>query len=454
MTLTDRDGNQQEVYICGNPPFLGHAGRNKQQNEDMMTVFSGFNSAGNLDFVACWFWKGAQYASRNRAKAAFVATNSLAQGEQVSILWPSIFGLGVGINFAYQTFSWRNHAKQNAAVHVVIIGLAKNNTISSRSLFRSTVDTLHRTEPQNINPYLLEGRSTVVMSRRRPLQDVPEMVFGSMPNDGGHLLLSSEERDQILEEAPDAHCYIRKLLGAQEFIQSKERWCLWLDGVDESVIASYSPIQKRVKMVEASRLASKRKATRSLAVFPHLFGEIRQPKDGQYILVPCHSSERRPYLPIGYLPSDVIASNANLMIPNATLYEFGILTSEMHNDWMRAVAGRLESRYRYSATLVYNTFPWPEVSEAKRKHIEALAEEIILIREDYPDKTLADLYDPDKMPAPLLEAHKTLDRAVEALYRDRPFRDASERLEHLFGRYEKLIAAEKAKASAKKTKKG
>ncbi|WP_165720801.1 class I SAM-dependent DNA methyltransferase [Bordetella trematum] len=449
---TDEHGEPYEVYICGNPPFLGHAGRNQKQNEDMAAVFPGFNGAGNLDFVACWFWKGAQYISKNNAEAAFVATNSLSQGEQVSILWPPIFDLGVGIKFAYQTFSWRNHAKQNAAVHVVIVGLAKKNLITSRSLFRNTVDALHRTEPQNINPYLLEGRDTVLISRRRPLQNVPEMVFGSMPNDGGFLLLSSEEKSAILEEDPSAHLYIRKLLGAQEFLQAKERWCLWLEGVDESVIASHPHIQERVESVEASRSASKRKATQDLATSPHLFGEIRQPKDGDYILVPCHSSERRPYIPMGYLPSEVIATNANLMIPGATLYEFGILTSEMHNDWMRAVAGRLESRYRYSATLVYNTFPWPDASEAKRKHIESLAEEVLLIREDYPDKSLADLYDPDKMPAPLLAAHKALDRAVEALYRDRPFRDASERLEHLFNRYEKLIADEQARAPAKKTR--
>ncbi len=450
----DEQGNEYEVYICGNPPFLGHAGRNQQQNEDMAAVFSGFNGAGNLDFVACWFWKGAQYISKNCAEAAFVATNSLSQGEQVSILWPPIFDLDISIKFAYQTFSWKNHAKQNAAVHVIIIGLARKSTISSKSLFRSTVDALHRIEPQNINPYLLEGRDTVLVSRRQPLQDVPEMVFGSMPNDGGFLLLSTEEKNVIEAEDPAAHLYIRKLLGAQEFIQAKERWCLWLDGVDESEIAQHPRIQERVNKVEASRLASKRKATRDLGSSPHLFGEIRQPEDGDYILVPCHSSERRHYIPMGYLPSEVIATNANLMIPNATLYEFGILTSEMHNDWMRAVAGRLESRYRYSATLVYNTFPWPDASEAKRKHIESLAEEVLLTREDYPDKSLADLYDPDKMPAPLLAAHKALDRAVEALYRDRPFRDASERLEHLFHRYEKLIAEEQARAPVKKTRGG
>jgi hypothetical protein len=213
-------------------------------------------------------------------------------------------------------------------------------------------------------------------------------------------------------------------------------------------------VKERVNNVRIMRTESKKAATRKIAASPHLFGEIRQPQNGNYILVPSVSSERRPYVPIGFMNADVISTNLNLMIPNATLYEFGILTSEMHNDWMRAVAGRMKSDYRYSATLVYNTFPWPDASEAKRKHIESLAEEVLLIREDYPDKSLADLYDPDKMPAPLLAAHKALDRAVEALYRDRPFRDASERLEHLFNRYEKLIAEEQARAPVKKTRGG
>lgn len=447
---TDEHGNAYEVYICGNPPFLGHAGRNQQQNEDMQAVFPEFNGIGNLDLVASWFWKGAQYIAKKNAQAAFVSTNSICQGEQASILWPPIFENGVSIKFAHQTFSWRNHAKQNAAVHVVIVGLANKNSISDKTLFRKVNDVIHTSEPRNIGPYLLDAGNTVVFSRRHPLQDAPEMAFGNMPNDGGHFLLTTEEKNQLIEQEPGASRFIKPLLGAQEFIQSKERWCLWLVGAKKSEIDSLSLVEKRVQLVKAGRLASKRRATQELASTPHLFGEIRQPKEGHYILVPCHSSEHRTYVPIGLLSSDVIASNANLMILNATLYEFGILTSEMHNDWMRTVAGRLKSDYRYSATLVYNTFPWPDVSEAKRKHIESLAEEVLLIREDYPDKSLGDLYDPDKMPAPLLEAHKALDRAVEALYRDRPFRDASERLEHLFARYEKLIAEEKAKTPTKK----
>lgn len=451
----DAQGNEYEVYICGNPPFLGSGGRSDEQNEDMAAVFAGFKSHGMLDFVANWFWKGAQYIANHNAQLALVSTNSICQGEQVAMLWPEIFDLGLKIRFAYPTFSWRNHAKQNAAVHVVIIGIANGDCIKDRALFKALGnDSTHRVEVKNISPYLLDAGDASVESRSSPLCAVLGMTKGSQPTDGGNLLLTTSEKDDLISKEPEAKHWIKKLVGADEFINSKERWCLWLTGTTADDIEAMPLVKERVNNVQAMRSASKKLATRKIAATPHLFGEIRQPKEGHYILVPSVSSERRPYVPIGFMNAEVISSNLNLMIPNASLYEFGILTSEMHNDWMRTVAGRLESRYRYSATLVYNTFPWPDASETKRKHIETLAEEVLLIREDYPDKSLADLYDPDKMPAPLLAAHKALDRAVEALYRDRPFRDASERLEHLFNRYEKLIAEEQARAPVKKTRGG
>mgnify|MGYP003635357757 CR=1 FL=1 len=449
----DEHGEPYEVCICGNPPFLGSGGRSPAQNEDMAAVFAGFKSYGILDFVASWFWKGAQYIANRKAQFALVSTNSICQGEQVAMLWPSIFRKGLKIRFTYPTFSWRNHAKQNAAVHVVVIGVANSDDAREKVLYKTeNNDTTHRVEVKNISPYLLEGGDTLVESRSKPICAVSEMVYGNKPVDGGNLLLTTEEKNYLVSIEPNAAKWVKRLLGAQEFLQAKERWCLWLVDAPDDEIEAMPFLRARIKGVRAMRTESQKVATQKIAATPHLFGEIRQPDDGHYVLVPCHSSERRPYVPVGYLSSEVIATNANLMIPNATLYEFGILTSEMHNDWMRTVAGRLESRYRYSATLVYNTFPWPDTSEAKRKHIESLAEEVLLIREDYPDKSLADLYDPEKVPAPLLAAHKALDRAVEALYRDRPFRDASERLEHLFNRYEKLIAREQAKAPAKKTR--
>lgn len=449
----DEQGEEREVYICGNPPFLGSGGRSKEQNEDMDSVFAGFKSFGMLDFVACWFWKTAQYIQDKQAQFALVATNSICQGEQVAMLWPRILEKNLAIRFAYPTFAWKNQAKQNAAVHVVVIGVANSTDIKEKTLFRVGKDEVtFKIDAKNISPYLLEGGDTPISSRGGPICQVSEMVYGNKPVDGGHLLLTTAEKNQLLASEPQAAKWIRRLVGAQEFINGKERWCLWLLDVSDEEIKEIPEVQARVNAVQTMRLESKKAATQKIATIPYLFGEIRQPKDGHYILVPSVSSERRQYVPIGFMSAEVIASNANLMIPNATLYEFGILTSEMHNDWMRTVAGRLKSDYRYSATLVYNTFPWPDVTEPKRKHIESLAEEILLIREDYPDKTLAQLYDPDIMPEPLLQAHKNLDRAVEALYREKPFRDASERLEHLFARYEKLIAAEKEQALAKKKK--
>ena len=446
---------EREIYICGNPPFLGSGGRSKEQNEDMDSVFAGFKSFGMLDFVACWFWKAAQYIQDKQAQFALVATNSICQGEQVAMLWPRILEKNLAIRFAYPTFAWKNQAKQNAAVHVVVIGLANSTDIKEKTLFRVGKDgATFKVDAKNISPYLLEGGDTPVSSRGKPICQVSEMVYGNKPVDGGHLLLTTAEKNQLLASEPQAAKWIRRLVGAQEFINGKERWCLWLLDVSDEEIKEIPEVQARVNAVQAMRLESKKAATQKIATIPYLFGEIRQPKDGHYILVPRVSSERRPYVPIGFLSADVITTDRNQMIPNGTLYEFGILTSEMHNDWMRTVCGRLKSDYNYSGTIVYNTFPWPDVTEPKRKHIEALAEEILLIREDYPDKTLAQLYDPDTMPEPLLQAHKNLDRAVEALYREKPFRDASERLEHLFARYEKLIAAEQSKAPAKKTTKG
>lgn len=447
----DANGNLYEVYICGNPPFLGSGGRSDDQNKNMANVFSTFKAFGMLDFVTCWFWKSAQYISGRNAEFALVSTNSICQGEQASTLWKPILNLGLKIRFAYQTFSWKNHAKQNAAVHVVVVGVANAPMVKTATLFKvQDGKNIHLVDVESISPYLLEGGDTVIESRSKPICSVSEMVYGNKPVDGGHLLLTTDEKNSLLATEPDAEKWVKKLLGAQEFIQAKERWCLWLAEAAVEDIEDMPLVQQRVEAVRDMRLASKKAATQRTAEDSHLFGEIRHPKIGTYVLVPSVSSERRPYVPIGFFGSDVITTNANLMIPNATLYEFGILTSEMHNDWMRTVAGRLESRYRYSATLVYNTFPWPEVEDLQRKQIEALAEEVLLIREDYPDKSLADLYDPEKMPEPLRDAHKALDRAVEALYRNTPFRDASERLAHLFARYEKLIAAEKSKTPAKK----
>jgi len=449
---------EDEVYIVGNPPFGGSNSRDDGQNQDMDMVFDGWKKYGVLDYVACWFWKGAQYIRASRAKLALVATNSISQGDQVASLWPSIFALGNRIAFAYQTFPWSNNAKDKAAVHVVIIGLeavrlsddlqnSLNLSDVQPKLYKLLDKEWHSQSVANISPYLIAGSNLAIEARRTPICNVPEMVFGNMPNDGGHLILTTYEKDALLEKGSTAGKWIKRLLGSEEFLNGKERWCIWLNGISEQELADmpskHPEIHQRIEKVRATRSESKRKETKILAETPHLFGEIRHPTSGNYILVPSTTSERREYVPMDFFDTETISSNANLMIPNATLYEFGILTSAMHNDWMRIIAGRLKSDYRYSGTLVYNNFPWPEADEAEKARIAELAENILLIRADSPDQTLAQLYDPDKMPPPLKEAHLRLDAAVDRLYRAKPFSDGMERVEFLFDLYEKTVNGQK-----------
>ena len=443
-----------EVYIVGNPPFGGSNSRDDGQNQDMDMVFDGWKKYGVLDYVACWFWKGAQYIRASRAKFALVATNSISQGDQVATLWPGIFALGNRIAFAYQTFPWANNAKDKAAVHVVIIGLEAaylSDGLSPNSaqpkLYKLLDKEWHSQSVANISPYLIPGSNLSVEKRSNPICSVSKMYKGNQPGDGGNLILTTEEKDSLIACEPQSAKWIKKLLGSDEFLNGKQRWCLWLTDLTQEELDSlpekHPLVAERVEKVRAVRLASKKAATVQKADIPHLFDEIRHPTSGNYILVPCHSSENRDYIPLGFLIDGTISNNANLMIPNATLYEFGILTSAMHNDWMRTVAGRLESRYRYSGTIVYNNFPWPEADEAEKARIAALAEDILLIRADYPDQTLAQLYDPDKMPLPLKEAHLRLDTAVDRLYRTKPFSDGMERVEFLFDLYEKAVNGQK-----------
>ncbi|WP_432787024.1 hypothetical protein AAEX37_01097 [Oligella sp. MSHR50489EDL] len=447
----DEQGEEREVYICGNPPYLGTRNQKRIHKEDVSIVFGDYRLKGKLDYICCWFFKARYYLKKaNKGKAAFVTTNSICQGEQVSAFWPLIIKDDMQIFFAYPRIIWKNSTKNVAGVHVSIIGITFSKV--KPMLFEEGSDGWHSREVDYINSYLIAGGDVIVKPSHSPLVDgVNVMRKGCYPTDGGGLILDQADFDYISNAYPCLLSLVREYVGADEFINGRKRWCLWLKDIDVSDYAANLFIQERLEVVRKSRLSSTKEKTRDLANQPHLFDEDRQPREGHYIFIPVVSSERRRYIPIGFLPATTIAYT-NQIIPNGNLFEFGILTSEMHNDWMRTVAGRLKSDYRYSATLVYNTFPWPDVTEPKRKHIEALAEEILLIREDYPDKTLAQLYDPDTMPEPLLQAHKNLDRAVEALYREKPFRDASERLEHLFARYEKLIAAEKEQALAKKKK--
>lgn len=429
-----------EVYVIGNPPFLGTLGRTDEQRSEMKSVFSNFKTLGNLDYVACWFWKGAQYAANTNTELALVATNSLCQGEQVSQLWPSIFELGLSIHFAYPTFPWANNARDKAAVHVIIVGLAARD--KTKYLYQKVEGEWHSQQVKNISPYLVEGSNVAVAPVNKPhVSGVPPVLFGNKPTDGGYLLLDRTERDLLINKEPAAEKWLRKVLGADEFLNSKERWCLWLVEATEADIDKMPLVAERVRNVELFRSNSPKAATKKKAATPHLFDENRHPLSGNYIVIPRVSSQARQYIPIGFFDHTVVSTDRNFILPNGTLYEFSILMSLMHNDWMRLVAMRLKSDYSYGNKVVYNTFPWPSPTNSEKNELGMLAENILLIREDYPGKTLAELYNPQTMPTDLLEAHKSLDVTVDKLFRRSPFKDTSERLSFLLARYEEMITS-------------
>lgn len=339
-------GTEDEVYVIGNPPFLGTTDRTDEQSKDMKYVFTGFGPLGYLDIVACWFWMGAQYIRGSKAELALVSTNSICQGEQVATLWPSIFEQGVSIHFAYQAFIWSNSAKSKAAVHVVVIGLTSRP--EKKLIFRDINKEWHAQTVSNISPYLIEGSNLAVIARRKPLAPVALMVYGNKPTDGGYLLLDCNGRDELIAKEPAAARWIRRILGADEFIKGKDRWCLWLVDAMPSDLEAMPEIAKRTREIAKLRLAAGHPAALLMAKKPHIFMQVSQPTSGSYILVPAHTSENRDYIPIGFLDSTVICSNANLMIPEGGLYEFGVMNSSAHNDWLRTVGGRLKSDYRYS----------------------------------------------------------------------------------------------------------
>lgn len=442
MPKEDSRGNPYEVYLFGNPPFLGDGSRSAEQNADMDSVLSEFKNNRRVDYITAFFWKGARYIQDGGA-LAFVSTNSVCQGMQVSTLWNPIFNLGVYIDFAYQSFPWSNNAKNKAALHVVIIGL--NSRPLHKDIYKEIDGGVKKSRVKNISPYLTDGSNLSVEPSSKSLCGYSPMVAGNKAADGGHLILSFDEKESLLQSYPAASKWIKQYMGASEFIKGDLRYCLWLIEANQDEINLIPKIKERVEAVKSMRLASKAVTTsEGLSKTPHLFAQISQPLLGSYIIIPITTSSRREYVPIGFMDFNVIASNLVNIIPNATFYEFGILSSAIHTIWMASVGSRfgVGDGYRYSNTIVYNTFPWPITTHAQRDRIEALAKEVLLVREDYVGKSLAELYDPDKMPDTLRAAHKTLDLAVDRLYRDAPFRDNTERLEHLFSRYEKLIAKE------------
>ena len=420
----------------GNPPFVGARmmKQGSEQKREVQDLFGNIKDVQDLDYVCCWYKKAAEYMQGTRIEAAFVSTNSISQGSQVPILWGELFKLGIHINFAYQTFKWNSEATEKAAVHCVIVGFAT---------FDRDNKTLYNMEGNgqkvnHISPYLTPGVNTFVVARGKPLCDVPKMSFGNQPRDGGHFVISVEERATLLKNSPDIAKWLRPYIGADEFINGRERWCLWLKGATPADIKQNKLLYEKVKAVREFRLASTAKTTNGYAKVPHLFAQITQPDGVDYLLIPCVSSERREYIPIGFMNSNVIASNAVQIIPHATLYHFGVLTSSVHMAWMRTVCGRLKSDYRYSKDIVYNNFPWPAPTDAQREKIVQAAQAILDARARYPDSSLADLYDNTVMPPELRQAHQQNDRAVAAAYGFAPDAPEEEVVERLFGLYRQL----------------
>lgn len=403
--------NTKCSYIMGNPPFVGARLMSPVQKEDVAEIFKDIKNYGNIDYVGCWYIKAANYMKNTNIETALVSTNSICQGEQTTILWKDMLNNGININFAYRTFRWDSEASLKAHVHCIIIGFSYK--VRDKKVI---YDNGKFNETKNINAYLVDAPNVLLDSRSNPICNVSKADFGSMPNDNG--FLSDYSKEQVLEintKYPESENMFKLFIGATEFLHKKERYCLWLKGISPTLIKKVPPVYEAVEKVKELRNNSNREATRKLADIPMLFGEIRQP-DGDYLVIPCHSSEKRRYIPVGYVDKNVICSNANILVPNANLYSFGVLMSNVHNSWMRIVSGRIKSDYRYSVKIVYNNFPWPNPTKEQKEKIEKTAQAILDARELYPDSSLADLYDELTMPVELRKAHQANDVAVMEAY--------------------------------------
>ena len=403
-------------YIIGNPPFVGYSMQSKEQKDDILSLFldrngKPFKTAGKIDYVAGWYYKASQLMKTSpKIRAALVSTNSITQGEQVAAIWKPLKELfGIHIDFAHRTFRWDSEASQKAHVHCVIIGFSISNHTN-----KTIYDGERIINAENINGYLINAEDISIESRKNPICDIPKMTTGNRPADGGYLIIEDEDYADFIKSEPSAIPFIKKLIGSVEFINNKKRYCLWLKGVSPNELRKMPKVMNRIEQCKNDRLSSPDEGRRKLAYTPHLFRETLNPE--KYVVVPSASSERRRYVPMGFLTSDTIPTNAVLIIPDATLYHFGILESNVHMAWMRAVCGRLKSDYRYSKDIVYNNFPWPTPSEEQKKRIEQTAQAILDARALYPDSSLADLYDELTMPPELRKAHQDNDRAVMQAY--------------------------------------
>lgn len=422
-------GTDYEIYILGNPPYLGAKLQNVQQKEDLIRLLP---ENKNLDYISCWFYKAAEYlCNNNHIKCAFVTTNSICQGEQVYNLWSKLDRFNIEIHFAYTSFKWTNNAKYNAGVTCSIIGIKSSKENIQKFIYTNTV----KKEVKNINAYLLNANNIYINRQHNPISKLPPIVFGSMPRDGGFLSLDSLEKDSLINTYPQSQRLIKKYIGSAEFIRNIPRFCLWIRDEDLTLAKSIPPIQERLNKIFDFRNNSDAQSTRAYANRSHLFVQ-RAYKPTDSIIIPKVSSERREYIPTGFIDKDTVISDLAFAIYDAKPWIFGVVTSRMHMVWVRAVAGKLETRLRYSAELCYNTFPFPEITDKQKQTIEMYVNNILAEREKHSDKTMAELYDPDKMPQGLREAHHSLDLAIEKCYRQAPFESDEKRLEHLFKRYE------------------
>ncbi len=435
-------------YVFGNPPFLGAKVQSEAQRAQVRRIGGLGGSGGTLDFVAAWFIKAGDYVQNSVARIGFVSTNSITQGEQVAQLWPLLFHkYRLEITFAHRTFGWGSDARGKAHVHVVIIGLGRWEDEPSEKRLFSYEDINgdpDETRHSALSPYLVDAsqlanRHLVVRETTTPLSSRPLMLFGNMPNDGGHLIVSETEAASQIAADPDLAPYVRQLVGAQDSLNGEARFCLWLKDAPLETLRGNAFVRNRLADVRTYRSASTRAATLRLADSPAVFGEIRQ-KNGPFVLIPRHSSERRRYVPFGFYRNGEVAHDSCLFVPDASLAEFGVLTSAMHMSWLRHVGGRLKSDYRYSIGLVYNPYPWPALSDADKAKLTGLVQDLLDARVAHSGATLSDLYDPDFMPDDLRRTHRAVDQAVDRLYRKAPFDSDRERVEHLFTLYEKMTA--------------
>ena len=427
--ITEKD----EVFVIGNPPYLGKSSQDKEQKSDMEFALSYLSGYKSLDYIAIWFHKGANYINGYNAKCAFVSTNSICQGEQVVSFWSNIISSNIEIDFAHQSFKWTNNAKGNAGVTVIVVGL-RNISSEPKYLFSDSFRKLAK----NINPYLLDGSNTIVTGRSKPISNFSEMNSGCKITDDGNLLLDTEGKNLLIQKDSNSKKFIKKFFGAHDFITGNNRFCIHI--TDENVKEAYKikALAERFEKVEIFRLNSKKEATQKKAKTPHFFDEDKHQK-GDYLFIPRHSSEHRAYIPIGYLNDDYVAGDSALVVYHAEPWLFAVITSRMHMVWVRNVGGKLEERLRYSAKLCYNTFPFPDITTKQKENLNLYVFAILDERAKHPSKTMAQLYNPTTMPKGLLQAHQELDTAIEQCYRLQPFKNDTERLEYLFKQYEEML---------------